>query len=122
MIKMKAVMIRVGIDSDKDNGAWNARCNPENGDFVYVPVPGEEQYQDSILDGHYANIITPALERFSAKNNYHISLPDRVMRRSAHLNPDFRVGYLSYGDTCKNYGNEYNSKGKALLNWHLVIL
>lgn len=92
---MKAIMIRVGID--KSSGGWNARCNLENRDFVYVPVPSEAGYADPSMDRYYAEDVTEALERFSTRNQCHVSMPASLRGKSAHLDPDFRVGYLSYG-------------------------
>ncbi|MDE0185821.1 MAG: hypothetical protein OXP71_10280 [Candidatus Poribacteria bacterium] len=113
-MKKKAIMIRVGIDSasakragiDSPTEKWNAPCNPENREFVYVPDPAHPP-KDPSLDGYYQNIITPALKQFGRDNNCHISLRNWVCNESAHLDPDFRSGYLSYGNT-------YNNKGKPL--------
>lgn len=105
----KAIMMRVGIDSKY--GAWNAPCNPANGDFVYVPVPSgkrvpESRDEDSLLAGYYGNDIAADIERFSARNDnqkclhdYREHLRRGLADKSAHLDPDFRSGYLSYGNS-----------------------
>ena len=104
---MKALMIRVGIDSGKNGGRWNAPCNPKTDDFVYVPVPAGDRCKDSSLNRYYDKDITKALDEFSQRNHCHdvMRLPkfkrfERwVKNESAHLDPDFRKGYLSYGNS-----------------------
>lgn len=105
---MKAIMIRVGVDSGEHSGEQNAPCNPENGDFLYVPVPAGDRYEDPSLNAYYADTIAPAIEAFSQRNHTQVCLPEWIKNDSAHLDPDFRSCRLSYG-------NSANNKGKALL-------
>ena len=105
---MKAIMIRVGVDSGEHSGEWNAPCNPDNRDFLYVPVPAGDRYEDPSLNPYYADTVVPAIEGFSQRNHTQASLPVWIKNDSAHLDPDFRSCRLSYG-------NSTNNKGKALL-------
>ena len=105
---MKVIMIRVGIDRGEYSGEWNAPCNPENGDFLYIPVPAGDRDEDPSLDGYYADTIASAIDKFSQRNHSHVSLPEWIKNESAHLDPDFCSCRLSYG-------NSNNNKGKALL-------
>lgn len=104
---MKAILLRVGIDSGKYAGEWNAPCNPANRDFVYVPVPAGNRFKDPSLDEYYVENITLALDVFSQRNQCHEVLPESLKSESAHLDPDFSSCRLSYG-------NSYNHKGKPL--------
>lgn len=97
-MSFKAILIRVGIDQAFGN--WNAPCNPETGDFVYVPIPQDSENIPG-LEKHYADTIKPALKKFSTKNNVTIPLPENLENKRMHLDPDFN--HLSYGDT-KNRG------------------
>lgn len=99
---MNAILLRVGVDSGKYAGEWNAPCNPESGDFVYVPVPAGDRPEEPSMKSHYADIISPALERFSADNDCHKPLRRKLKNSPAHLNPDFRAGHLSYGNSLYN--------------------
>lgn len=113
-----AVLIRVGIDQSLGN--WNAPCNPENYDFVYVPVPSGDRVnenqtdEDPSLAGYYANEIFQDIQRFSVRNNnprslenYRKRLGRGLAQQSVHLDPDFAACRLTYGNTD-------NDKGKTL--------
>ncbi len=43
-MSLKAILIRVGVD--QTYGRWNAPCNPDTNDFVYVPIPQIDPKQD----------------------------------------------------------------------------
>ena len=111
---MNAILLRVGIDSGKHAGEWNAPCNPESGDFVYVPVPAGDRHEESPMKTYYADIISPALERFSVDNYFNISLPCWLEDDPAHLDPDFRVGRLSYGNSLYNESGPPDGRAIAL--------
>jgi len=93
----KAILIRVGIDQSKDSGRWNGPSNPENGDFVYVPI--QQTKTDNIpgMEKYYTDRVVPALQNFSERNGCNVILPEHLMDKRMHLDPDF--DYLTYGDT-----------------------
>jgi len=98
---LKAILIRVGVD--QTFGQWNAPCNPETNDFVYVPIPQIETPNALGLEKRYIDSIVPALSRFSSENKVNVNLPQNLIDKKMHLDPDFN--YLSYGDT-KNRGRK----------------
>ncbi len=104
---MKAILVRVAIDGSEDSGDWNAPCNPETGDFVYVPIQQTKIPNALGMERYYSKLIVPALDSFSKRNNDSISLPDHLIEKHMHLDPDFE--HLTYGDT--------SSRGKKLLDF-----
>lgn len=90
----QAILIRVG--ADQTFGQWNAPCNPATGEFVYVPIPQNKPNAEG-LARQYHPVISSALETFSARNGVDVRLPNQLLGRRMHLDPDF--DYLSYGDT-----------------------
>ncbi len=105
--KRKAILVRVGIDGTKDSGRWNAPCNPDTKNFVYVPIQQTEKSNAPGMERYYSKLIVPALDSFSKCNNRSISLPKHLMEKRMHLDPDFEN--LTYGDT--------SSRGKKLLDF-----
>lgn len=103
---MRAILIRVGIDQTAESGNWNAPCNPQTGDFVYVPI---KQTKPNVagMEKHYADFVVPALASFSERNGCDISLPGHLTGGRMHLDPDFQN--LTYGDT--------KTRGKKLLSF-----
>ncbi len=85
MNKRQALLIRVGIDSSY--GKWNAPVNPEDGTFVYVPIPEEKK----IMHGYE----TPYLPFIQACRSFGGN-PPLHLKFDAHLDPDFE--HLTYGD------------------------
>ena len=86
---MKALLVRVGIDSTY--GKWNAPVNPNTWEFAYVPIP-EEHPHKAVRPGYersYKEFKT-ACESLGSK------LPERLLNKFAHVDPDFE--YLTYGD------------------------
>jgi len=98
----KAILVRVTIDGSDDSGEWNSPCNPTTNDFVHVPLKQEKRNTPD-MERYYSKLIVPALDRFSKRNNYSISLPDYLMEKCKHLNPDFK--HLTHDDT--------SSRGKS---------
>ncbi|SRR5579862_1301663 len=84
---MKALLVRVGIDSS-DDGHWNGPVDARLGKFVYIPIAETK----TLRDGHarFYEEMQPALAALSQ------SFPARLLRRRMHLDPDF--GTLTYGD------------------------
>ena len=104
MAPARAILIRVAVDQAYGN--WNAPCNPESGDFVYVSIP---QTAPNIagMERWYDKLVKPALVEFSARNQVDVSLPQQLHGGRMHLDPDY--DNLSYGDTAV--------RGKKLLSF-----
>jgi hypothetical protein len=83
---LKGVLVRVGID--QTFGGWNAPVDPHTLEFAYVPIPDGPQRPG--LATPYA-LVGEALARFPAA-----TMPDALLGRSMHLDPDF--AHLTYGD------------------------
>lgn len=103
---MRAILIRVGIDQTDESGNWNAPCNPQTGDFVYVPIR-EPKPNVAGMEKRYKDFAVPALEAFSKRNKCDEPLPAHLNGERMHLDPDFEN--LTYGDTEK--------RGKKLLEF-----
>jgi hypothetical protein len=84
---MRGILVRVGIDLKA--GGWNAPVDPESGAFVFVPIPEDEDKVRHGLSRLYDEVI-PAV------NTFHVHLPERLLGRPMHLDPDFNQ--LTYGD------------------------
>jgi hypothetical protein len=93
-------LIRVGIDSRY--GEWNAPCNPNTGNFVYVPIPEEDRIKKEFEKPY--TIVLLDIENFVKENQVikKIKLPDKLYRKNMHLDPDFN--HLTYGDNGKGRG------------------
>jgi len=102
---LKVILIRVGID--RTDGQWNAPCNPETNDFVYVPIPQIKTPNTIGLEKRYIDSIPLALSRFSNEHKVNVNLPEHLIDKRMHLDPDFN--HLSYGDT--------KNRGRKLLNF-----
>lgn len=89
---MKGVLVRCGIDSSC--GHYNAPMNPETGDYVYVPIPenDERDFRPGLETGY--DEVRCALRKFSERNGVDVALPEHLRR--SHLDPDF--DRLTYGD------------------------
>lgn len=104
-IPEKVILIRVAVDQAYGN--WNGPCNPETGDFVYVPIP-QNKPNVTGMEKLYDNVIAPALADFSGRNRVDVVLPQQLHCQRMHLDPDF--DHLSYGDTAV--------RGKKLLSFN----
>ncbi|HET6914020.1 MAG TPA: hypothetical protein VFH71_11855 [Rhodanobacteraceae bacterium] len=89
----RAILVRVAVD--QKYGQWNAPCNPDTGDFVYVPIPQDEANVPGMARG-YLPVIGPAIQAFAARNSAAVALPGQLHDRRMHLDPDF--DFLTYGD------------------------
>ncbi len=110
---MKALLVRVGIDSSKPSGGWNAPVDPVTYEFAYVPIV--EQYKEEVIPEYkrtyeqfkaickrLGNPLSPMPPKFMNNNTY------------AHLDPDFSK--RTYGDIYgKDICGKVNYKGKPLL-------
>jgi len=99
---MKAIMLRMGIDSQY--GGWNAPMDPETGEFVYVPIPESGAFKS----GHETtyNQILPKLRDFAERHNKDLykdlGFPWGLLSQYAHLDPDFN--FFTYGDVERSRG------------------
>ena len=84
---MRVLLVRVGTDTTADGGGWNAPVDSRTGLFAYVPIPEKRR-------------VRPGAERpyslfedaVSARGG---ALPDGLLSRHAHVDPDFE--HLTYG-------------------------
>ena len=84
---MRALLVRVGIDS-ADDGHWNAPADPWSNKFIYVPIV-ETKPLRSGFERFYEEL-EPVLAACQQ------SLPLHLNGRRMHLDPDFEN--LTYGD------------------------
>ena len=94
---MKALLVRVGIDSSTKSGHWNAPVNPRTGEFVYVPIREDESGGEKKIRPGYETYYDDQFK--GACQNLGVKLPEKLYGECAHLDPDFR--YLTYGDERK---------------------
>jgi hypothetical protein len=85
---VRALLVRVGADCTEAGGRWNGPIDRTTGAFAYVPIPEPEPLRDGLATP-YARW-APAVERLGAE------LPERLLDRPAHADPDF--AHLTYGD------------------------
>lgn len=89
---MKALLVRVGIDSTTKYGGWNAPVNPSTGEFAYVPIPETSEVYSG-YEKPYEQFKIPC-------RKLGVDIPKRLFSyKSAHLDPDF--SNLTYGDEGK---------------------
>ncbi len=96
LAKMRALLVRVGIDQTA--GGWNAPVDPDTLDFVYVPIPEDaKQRFNPGLATTYAGL-GRALASFRSRiaGAAGAALPEELVHRNTHLDPDF--DQLTYGD------------------------
>jgi hypothetical protein len=112
---MNGLLIRVGIDSSKESGKWNAPCRVD-GRFCYVPI--HEHFENRPSRG-------PRFEKFYKEfKSYVDALEPRVWpahlkdNMPCHLDPDFR--HLTYGDQGSRRGKrirEILAPGDFIVFW-----
>jgi hypothetical protein len=83
---MKALLVRVGVDSSCGN--WNGPVNSQTGEFAYVPIPESKQL--------HPQLIRPYSELVSSLDKLGSRLPEWLAKENMHLDPDFSA--LTYGD------------------------
>lgn len=103
---MKALLVRVGIDSGKKSGGWNAPVDPVN-EFAYVPIREEEP--EKVIP-EYKRTYKQFKETCKELGK---PLPPKLINNNtyAHLDPDFCN--LTYGDIDEIDGR--NHRGSPLL-------
>jgi hypothetical protein len=106
----KGILIRVGIDSSY--GEWNAPVNPDNGDFVFLPIPENKKHEINPGQAFPYNHFISDLKKFSFNNNLsdknEITLPNHLNGLNTHLDPDFN--FLTYGDNGIHRGKELKNQ------------
>ena len=95
---MKAILVRIGVDSSY--GGWNAPVDPETHEFVYVPIPENHGTRfEPGCDRRYEEL-RPTLRQFAQAVGVDLfkdlRCPHELLARSMHLDPDFE--HLTYGD------------------------
>ncbi|MDR5730022.1 MAG: hypothetical protein RB191_21625 [Terriglobia bacterium] len=92
---MRAILVRVGVD--QAYGGWNAPVELKTGQFVLVPIPDSDKkaYPPGSAR-NYDEILTPLADFALAHSVSNLHLPDTLLGRKMHLDPDF--DHLTYGD------------------------
>jgi len=104
---MEAFLVRVGIDSSKESGEWNAPVDPITHEFAYVPILEQREIYPE-YKRTYELFIMPC-------GKLNKPLPSKFMDKNfhAHLDPDFSE--LTYGDIGgKDVCGKTNHRGKPL--------
>lgn len=106
---MKALLVRVGIDSGGKSGGWNAPVDLVTDEFAYVPI--KEEDPEEVIPKYKRTyeqfkvvckeLGKPLHSKFFMKNNTYVP----------HLDPDFCN--LTYGDIYEKGGKRH--RGKPLL-------
>jgi hypothetical protein len=98
---MNGVLVRVAIDQSEKGGMWNGPMDGGTGRFCYVPIPDKEDklYRPGLCRSYKE--VLPALNQFAVKHKS-IVLPEGLLNRSMHLDPDFE--HLTYGDNGRKQG------------------
>jgi len=103
---MRASLIRIGID--QTYGEWNAPANPENGQFVYVPIPENSNVKLHPKFCRTFESVIERLEMFCQQNHCDLSedlnFPSELINQPMHLDPDFQT--LTYGDNGAKRGKK----------------
>lgn len=105
---MRALLVRVGADTSKKGGGWNAPMDLASREFVYCPIPEKEgmRFRDGLALTY--TDVQCAIERFRSmvgrNGRGDMMLPSRLASRWMHLDPDFQ--YLTYGDNGENQRGE----------------
>lgn len=104
---MKGVLLRVGCDSTKDGGEWNAPVDLGSLRYAYVPIPGDEARHQ-----HLGNCPTYACFSSSVEH-LGVSLPQHLTPNTkAHLDPDFES--LTFGEPYHANRGKLSSRGQTL--------
>ncbi len=85
------LLIRVGVDSAKENGKWNAPCR-NDGTFCYIPIPSDDASNRDHCFDHTYDEFKPFVSSMGVDWPSHLS-------GLCHLDPDF--AHLTYGDGTK---------------------
>ena len=100
---MKGLLLRVAADTTAGGGGWNGPIEEDSGEFLYVPIP---QDLDRFLPGNRPVVyddMVPAVTAFSRRHAVTVDLPQHLLGRGCHLDPNFDE--LTYGDQGTGRGN-----------------
>jgi hypothetical protein len=106
---VNGLLVRIAVD--QAYGGWNAPVDPVSGQFVYVPIPEDEdaEFQEGMARS-FVEVI-PFLEAFCRRHEVDLDrdlrFPAHLLGRHMHLDPDF--DFLTYGD-------DGGRRGAGLLN------
>jgi len=99
MNNKKGLLIRVGID--QTFGEYNAPINPENNDYLYMPIPqGDNDFRFNMRTSY--NDLIPHFNLWARRNRAQLSFPEHLKNKATHLDPDF--DYSTYGDQASGRG------------------
>jgi len=93
------LLIRVGID--QTFGEYNAPINPDTNDYLYMPIPQDNDDFRTGMKTSY-NDLSPYFRSWCEKNNAEIKFPNHLNDKSSHLDPDF--DFSTYGDQATGRG------------------
>jgi Nucleotide modification associated domain 3 len=85
---MNSLLVRVGVDSSRGGGFWNAPADGETKEFAYVAIPETKAVHVGVEKPYSA--LEPVLSKFG------VALPTHLRTLYMHLDPDF--DHLTYGD------------------------
>ncbi|MGH6825195.1 hypothetical protein [Methyloceanibacter sp.] len=85
---MNCLLVRVGVDSSRGGGFWNAPADAETNEFAYVAIPETKEVHAGMEKPYSA--LEPVLWKFG------VALPAHLRTLYMHLDPDF--DHLTYGD------------------------
>jgi hypothetical protein len=95
----KGLLMRVGID--QTFGGYNAPINPNTNDYMYLPIPQEEDDFKSGMRTSYDDL-SPYFVSWCQRNGAKIKFPPNLNNKGCHLDPDF--DFSTYGDQATGRG------------------
>lgn len=95
----KGLLMRVGID--QTYGEYNAPINPSTNDYIYMPIPQDNANFLSGMETTYEKLL-PHFQSWCHKNNAIIEFPEKLNKKTCHLDPDF--DFSTYGDQATGRG------------------
>jgi hypothetical protein len=104
---MKGVLLRVGCDSTKKGGKWNAPLNHLSLEYVYVPIAGHEDNYQHLGDCPTYGSFCPKLQLLGVSLPPHLKPDTKV-----HLDPDFES--LTFGEPYHHKSGKLSSRGQTL--------
>lgn len=89
----RGLLVRVGID--KTYGRYNAPINPDTNDYLYIPIPQNNNNFRPGMETTFDDLL-PYFYSWSQRNATEIEFPQYLKNKACHLDPDFH--FLTYGD------------------------
>jgi hypothetical protein len=99
---MKGLLIRIGIDSEF--GGWNSPCDVKTNEFLYIPIPENQDVKQEFITKYDALI--PLINKFAIQHGVDfssLSFPYDLYGKNMHMDPDF--AFLTYGDNSVGRGS-----------------